>query len=81
MLKKSQAKFAERKEASIFEAFKKNNKAYIDDRYNVSKLLEILLVRSISAAMKQSPNAATPVILNTVNPGLCHSELDKDVEV
>ncbi|PVH77370.1 NAD(P)-binding protein [Cadophora sp. DSE1049] len=74
------SKFAERKEPSIFEAFKKNNQSYIDDRYNTSKLLEVLLVRSISAAMKQGPNASTPVILNTVNPGLCHSELDKDVE-
>ncbi|KAK0130412.1 hypothetical protein ONS96_000932 [Cadophora gregata f. sp. sojae] len=74
------AKFAERKESSIFEALKKNNQAYINDRYNTSKLLEVLLVRSISAAMKQSPNASTPVILNTVNPGLCHSELDKDIE-
>ncbi|KAH7389120.1 hypothetical protein BKA64DRAFT_130318 [Cadophora sp. MPI-SDFR-AT-0126] len=74
------AKFAERKEPSIFEALKKNKSSYMADRYNTSKLLEVLLVRSISAAIKQGPNASTPVIINTVNPGLCHSELGKDVE-
>ncbi|KAH7319016.1 hypothetical protein BKA65DRAFT_569175 [Rhexocercosporidium sp. MPI-PUGE-AT-0058] len=74
------AKFAERHEPSIFEALKKNNKAYIADRYSTSKLLEVFLVRSIAAAMAQGPHAAEPVIMNCVHPGLCHSELDNKVE-
>lgn len=53
----------------------------MNDRYNVSKLLEVMLVRSIAAAMKEGPHAAEPIILNNVHPGLCESELDKDVKV
>ena len=75
------AKFQERHEPSIFEAFKKDKKSYLADRYNTSKLLEVLLVRSVAAAMQKGPHAAEPVILNNVNPGLCHSELDKNVQV
>ncbi|KAF4630758.1 hypothetical protein G7Y89_g7388 [Cudoniella acicularis] len=74
------AKFQERHESSVFEAFKKDKKSYLADRYNTSKLLEVLLVRSIAAAMQKSAHASEPVILNNVNPGLCHSELDKSVE-
>ncbi|KAF4963965.1 hypothetical protein FSARC_8067 [Fusarium sarcochroum] len=74
------AKFRERHEPSIFDALKENNESYLNDRYNVSKLLEVMLVRSISAAMREGPHAAEPIILNTVHPGLCESELDKDVE-
>lgn len=76
-----EAKFLELHESSIFEAFKKDKKSYLADRYNTSKLLEILLVRSISEAMEKGSHAAEPVVLNNVNPGLCHSELDKDVKV
>lgn len=75
------AKFLERHEYSIFKAFQKNKKSYLADRYYTSKLLEIFLVRSISTAMRKGAHAAQPVILNCVNPGLCHSELDKDIKV
>jgi hypothetical protein len=51
------------------------------DRYDVSKLLEVMLVASINEAMKQGPNAGKPLILNNVNPGLCHSDLDRDLKV
>ncbi|KAH7118517.1 hypothetical protein EDB81DRAFT_667994, partial [Dactylonectria macrodidyma] len=74
------AKFAERHKTSIFDSFNKDNKSYISDRYNTSKLLEVFLTRSIAAAMHKGPHATQPVILNTVNPGLCHSVLDKDVK-
>ncbi|KAH7148257.1 hypothetical protein EDB81DRAFT_458004 [Dactylonectria macrodidyma] len=74
------AKFRERQEPSIFEAFNKDKKPYIADRYNTSKLLVVLLVRSIVAAMKNGPHSAEPLIFSNVNPGLCHSELDKDVK-
>jgi hypothetical protein len=51
------------------------------DRYNTSKLLEVMLVRSIATAMKHGPHATEPLILNNVNPGLCHSEILKEVKV
>ncbi|KAG5807343.1 hypothetical protein H9Q74_003488 [Fusarium xylarioides] len=53
---------------------------WLNDRYNVSKLLEVMLVRSIATAMKEGPHSDQPIILNNVHPGLCESELDKDVK-
>ncbi|KAK4032091.1 retinol dehydrogenase 14 [Parachaetomium inaequale] len=55
-------------------------------RYQVSKLLEVLLVRELVARLKlksaaasesesNSNNKAPPVIINLVNPGLCNSTL------
>ncbi|OBT98669.1 hypothetical protein VE01_03237 [Pseudogymnoascus verrucosus] len=75
-----EAKFLERKEPSIFQAFNKNKKSYIGDRYSTSKLLEVFLVRSLAAAIRKGPHATEPLILNDVNPGLCHSELDKEAK-
>ncbi|GKT95449.1 retinol dehydrogenase 12 [Colletotrichum tofieldiae] len=77
----SEAKFRERHEPSIFDALNQNKQSRMNDRYNVSKLLEVMLVRSLSRAMDAGPHAAEPIILNTVHPGLCESELDKDVKV
>jgi hypothetical protein len=73
----SQCKFEERNEPNIFDALKKNEKSYINERYPVSKLLEVLAVRSLAAHMKTSPHSSEKVILNTVNPGLCHSQLSR----
>ncbi|KAH7225194.1 hypothetical protein BKA60DRAFT_255570 [Fusarium oxysporum] len=74
------AKFRERFEPSIFDALNENRPEWLNDRYNVSKLLVVMLVRSIAAAMKEGPHSAQPIILNNVHPGLCESELDKDVK-
>lgn len=70
---------AERHEPSIFEALKKNDKAYIDDRYSTSKLLEVFFVRALAAKMSSGPHANEKVVLNCVNPGLCHSSLSRDI--
>ena len=45
-------------------------------RYNVSKLLEVFFVREL--ASKTALNSKSDVIINYVNPGLCHSELARD---
>ncbi|KAJ9426066.1 hypothetical protein FOXG_07424 [Fusarium oxysporum f. sp. lycopersici 4287] len=74
------AKFRERFEPSIFDALNENRPERLNDRYNVSKLLVVMLVRSISAAMKEGSHSAQPIILNNVHPGLCESELDKNVK-
>lgn len=73
-------KFNERKESSIFEALKKNDKAYFGERYPVSKLLEVFTVRSLAAQISKGPHASEKVILNTVNPGLCHSSLSRQAK-
>jgi retinol dehydrogenase-12 len=43
-------------------------------RYPVSKLLQVLLLRELSSTLGQD----YPVVLNCVNPGLCHSALTRD---
>ncbi|KAG6835246.1 hypothetical protein H0H93_003571, partial [Arthromyces matolae] len=46
-----------------------------DGRYPESKLLDILFHRALSSHL--GPHS--PIIVNGVNPGLCHSELTRDV--
>jgi retinol dehydrogenase 12 len=69
-----QARFKEESAPKIFEALMSDK--YQPDRYNVSKLLEILTVRSLAPAMTTS--SKPKVILNTLTPGFCHSELMRD---
>ena len=46
------------------------------DRYPVSKLLEVLYCRELS---ERTTNSSKPlVIVNYVNPGLCHSDLTRE---
>lgn len=45
-------------------------------RYNVSKLLEVFYTRELAAHTKANNKA--DVIINFLNPGLCHSELARD---
>jgi retinol dehydrogenase-12 len=62
--------------SEIFTTLSQNRPDLQQDRYNVSKLLEILLIRELAPLI--SPNNSTlppPIILNTLTPGLCHSSL------
>jgi NAD(P)-dependent dehydrogenase (short-subunit alcohol dehydrogenase family) len=67
-------KFPERDADNIFEALDDpaNTKSF-GERYPVSKLLEVLVIRAIAPSL-----AGTGVILDYLNPGLCHSELSRD---
>ncbi|RDW86031.1 hypothetical protein BP5796_04356 [Coleophoma crateriformis] len=47
----------------------------MNDRYNVSKLLEIFGVRAFA---ERYPSRLFPVTVNLVNPGFCHSELARE---
>ncbi|KAJ9495856.1 hypothetical protein H2202_008650 [Exophiala xenobiotica] len=49
------------------------------DRYNVSKLMEVLFVRELVARLNESQPSPPPVIITLVNPGLCRSALDRDM--
>ncbi|KAL8707792.1 MAG: hypothetical protein Q9220_007244 [cf. Caloplaca sp. 1 TL-2023] len=64
----------EKSSPNIFE--KLNDKATVNmaDRYQCSKLLEVLYCRSLASHMKNPSN----VVLNFVTPGLCHSELARE---
>lgn len=73
--------FSERKapEGGIFARLneeKVNGKSVsLNDRYQVSKLLEILFIRAFAA---HHPSSSLPVTINTVNPGFCHSEFGRE---
>ena len=53
-------------------------KADMADRYNVSKLMEILLIRHMTQVLIKDKKKY-PVVINCVTPGLCKSELVKDM--
>jgi NAD(P)-dependent dehydrogenase (short-subunit alcohol dehydrogenase family) len=67
--------FKERDEENIFEVLDDEKKADMGDRYQLSKLLEILVVRRIAPNVSKTYPG---VILSTTNPGLCHSALGRD---
>ena len=46
------------------------------DRYNVSKLLEVLACREIA---REHSAQKLGVTMNFVNPGWCHSELMREI--
>lgn len=69
------AKFEERHGDSIFDNMRVDNPKYYADRYPLSKLLNVLGVRAMA---ERRPVDKIPVTINTVNPGLCHSELSRD---
>ena len=60
---------------SVFKTLSDPKKARMSDRYNVSKMLEVLVCREIVAT--RAPKGY-PVTINFVNPGLCHSELMRE---
>jgi hypothetical protein len=65
------AKFPEKsaEEGKIFETLNDEKTARMADRYNVSKLLEVFAVREMGERTGSEPS----VVVNCVNPGLCHS--------
>lgn len=66
-------KFPEWKEPNIFATLSREQDARMSERYQTSKLLEVLAVREIAPRLQGSG-----VVLNMLNPGLCHSELGRE---
>ncbi|KAL1884184.1 hypothetical protein VTK73DRAFT_5320 [Phialemonium thermophilum] len=71
------AAFNERKEPKIFETFKSKEKMSFD-RYNVSKLLDLLLSRELARQLDEKGTGAG-VVVNVINPGFCTSQLFRDL--
>jgi retinol dehydrogenase 12 len=69
----NKAKFKEQDSASIFEALKSPD--HQTDRYNVSKLIQLQIIRELAPAMTAS--GKPQVILNTMMPGFCISDLTR----
>jgi NAD(P)-dependent dehydrogenase (short-subunit alcohol dehydrogenase family) len=61
------------KEPSVFKALADESQFNSNEGYPVSKLLQVLIVREIASKLSGSG-----VILNVLNPGLCHSGLNRD---
>ena len=49
------------------------------DRYGTTKLLDILIVQELAARLDAASAGASPVVVNTANPGLCQSDLFRDL--
>jgi NAD(P)-dependent dehydrogenase (short-subunit alcohol dehydrogenase family) len=60
----------------IFSTLNDKSKARMTDRYSVSKLLEVFVVRQLVA---DSAPEGYSVIINLMNPGFCHSTLMREV--
>lgn len=71
----SWTKFPEGKADDIFDALDASGKSGegLAERYSTTKLLEVLGVRALAPKLE-----GTGVVVNHVNPGLCHSELARD---
>uniref|UniRef100_A0A8H7N4E6 Uncharacterized protein n=1 Tax=Bionectria ochroleuca TaxID=29856 RepID=A0A8H7N4E6_BIOOC len=71
--------FPEINSSDLYERLKEEEPYNGQKRYEVTKLLEILLVRELVARLKSDPSFnAHPVIINVVNPGLCYSTLSRE---
>ncbi|RYP71039.1 hypothetical protein DL770_008178 [Monosporascus sp. CRB-9-2] len=67
----------ERKEERILEACAIKEKARMRDRYNVSKLLELLAVRELANKLSVSTQSGK-VICSILNPGTVVTEIDRE---
>ncbi|CAF9932681.1 MAG: hypothetical protein HETSPECPRED_008423 [Heterodermia speciosa] len=68
--------FAERNSANIFDTLSNKETANMAERYPVSKLLEVFYCRELAERIRNSQKPL--VVLNYLNPGLCHSDLSRD---
>ena len=67
--------FKEKSEHGIFAVLGNKDNADLGDRYPVSKLLEVLLVRELPPRLQGSG-----VVLNMTAPGFCRSNLRRETE-
>lgn len=70
------AELPERNAEHILRALSDPSTAKMNDRYPVSKLLEVLLVQELAGRVRGSE-----VIINMINPGLCHSQLGRELGI
>lgn len=68
------AKFPERNASDIFQALNNQTQYRQGDRYNTTKMLDLLLTRELA----KSPAVDPGVVVCSVNPSFCRSELMRD---
>ncbi|KAL8714213.1 MAG: hypothetical protein Q9220_001942 [cf. Caloplaca sp. 1 TL-2023] len=69
--------FPERKAGNIFKELQSKEKAKMDDRYNVSKLIGILATRQLASLTSQSSKGDN-VIINCLDPGWVTTEVMRE---
>ncbi|TGO12756.1 hypothetical protein BPAE_0808g00020 [Botrytis paeoniae] len=70
--------FKEANAPDIYEKLNTDQEGYDgQDRYGVSKLIQILFVRELVQRLNKAKSPNPPVITNLANPGLCKSTLDR----
>lgn len=75
-------KFVENESPHPLAQLNKRDAFIPSDRYNVSKLLDVLITREIGEHLDRSAHPEDrSITINCVNPGLCHSELGRDLGV
>jgi len=72
-----QAHFRERSAPNTFDALDDPRSKFQSDIYNVSKLIEILIVRQLATITSGAEGEKRPVVINTLTPGLCRSDLSR----
>ncbi|KAL8878344.1 MAG: hypothetical protein Q9198_003824, partial [Flavoplaca austrocitrina] len=73
--------FPEKDSEDIFGALSGRDTARMDERYETSKLLQIFYLRALAAHTSHpttNNNHNNTIMLNIVNPGLCHSEFNRE---
>jgi NAD(P)-dependent dehydrogenase (short-subunit alcohol dehydrogenase family) len=68
------ANFPEWKQERPMKVLSDESTAKMGERYQLSKLLEVLLVQELAGLVRGSE-----VIVNMINPGLCHSQLGREI--
>ncbi|KAH7146443.1 NAD(P)-binding protein [Dactylonectria macrodidyma] len=73
------AKLKEREapEGKLFATLSDENTANMADRYNVSKLLEVFIIKQLASL---TPLSSSNVIVNCVAPGFCQSQLHREYD-
>ncbi|KAF7114455.1 hypothetical protein CNMCM5793_008759 [Aspergillus hiratsukae] len=69
-------KFPEGKARDTFLALSDEKHGTMRERYPTSKLLQVLVLREMVARMRDDS-----VVVNMLNPGLCHSQLGRDAGI
>ncbi|KAJ5622642.1 Short-chain dehydrogenase/reductase family protein [Penicillium herquei] len=67
--------FKEWKEDKVLKILSDKDRANMDERYPLSKLLEVLVVHELASRVRGSE-----VVINMLNPGLCHSSLGREAD-
>ncbi|KAI9817911.1 MAG: hypothetical protein M1832_004531 [Thelocarpon impressellum] len=70
-------KFPAAKSERIFDALNDEKQAEMNDRYNVSKLIEIYVVRELAGLLDGSDKPGR-VVLNCLNPGFCRTAIMRE---